>query len=287
MPDVPDEPPDENEPYTGVGSLQYALIHDLQALLADKNPAVTMPLFTLQDHATPVYTRNVNNWASAHVQKLTAISPWNSEGSFQRAGTLISPRHVLFATHYYPSIGSTIRFVAVDNTVVTRNINAIVSITTEEPPSPDLLVALLDSDVPESISFASVLPSGFEARLSSNQQSARIPCAATDQEEKLIVVDLKQVSADKNVSIYCEMQNPVQALRVAFNELLVSGDSGNTAFWFINGDLVLLTVWTGASFGGYGTSVAAFRTEINAAMTTLGGGYQLTEVDLSGFATEP
>lgn len=281
-----------NEPYTGVGSLQYSLIHGFDALLADKDPSTTMPLFTAQDHTTPSYTRNVNNWAAAHVQALTAISPWNSEGDFRKAGILVSPRHVIFATHYYPSIGSTIRFVAADNTVVTRTVDSVAAITDpDSAATPDILVAILDSDVPSSISFASVLPAGFETRLSTNQQTARIPCAFTDQEEKLLVVDVLKVSAETDPdiydSIYCRMQPPASALRQAFNELLVGGDSGNPAFWFINGDLVLLTVWSGAENGGVGTSIAAYRTEINAAMTTLGGGYQLTEVDLSGFATSP
>lgn len=284
---MPEEPPAITEPYTGVGSLQYELIHGLESLIANKSPSATMPIYSIQDHTTPSYTRNVNNWASEHVQELTAISPWNSEGGFQRAGTLISPRHVIFATHYYPSIGSTIRFVAADNTVVTRTVGNFVAISNPNgTPTPDLLVAILDSDVPSSISFASVLPAGFSDRLSTNQQTARVPCLATDQEEKLMVVDVKQVSANKAVSIYCEMQNPTDPLRVEFNEGLVGGDSGNPAFWIINGKLVILTVWTGASFGGYGTSVAAFRDEVNAAMTTLGGGYQLTPVDLSPYPDE-
>lgn len=36
---------------------------------------------------------------------------------------------------------------------------------------------------------------------------------------------------------------------------------------------------------GTGTSVAAFRNEINTAMTSLGGGYTLTDADLSAFTS--
>jgi hypothetical protein len=278
---MPDEPPDEDEPYTGVGSLQYALIHDTDALLAEQYPSVTMPLYTTQDHTTPVYVRNGNNWAAEHVQALTAISPWNSEGVFQKAGTLISPRHAIFATHYYPSIGSTLRWVAADNSVETRELTGFVTVGT------DLLIGVLDSDLPSSISFAKVLPAGFKSRLSTNLAAARIPVLATDQEEKLIVVDLHSVDHDNAEGESCLMQRPVSALRASFTELLVGGDSGNPAFWIINGDMVMLTVWRSSSGGGYGISIPAYTAEINAAMTTLGGGYQLTEADLSGFATEP
>ena len=37
------------------------------------------------------------------------------------------------------------------------------------------------------------------------------------------------------------------------------------------------------TIAGVATSVAAFRDDINAAMTSLGGGYQLTTMDLSSF----
>lgn len=275
---MPEVTPDPEEPYTGVGSLQYALINGTDALLAEQYPSVTMPLYTTQDHITPIYARNPDNWAAVHVQALTAISPWNSEHSFQRAGVLISPRHALFATHYYPSIGSTLRWIAADNTVVTRELTSFVTV------GPDLLIGLLDSDVPSSISFAKVLPAGFKSRLSTNIAAARIPVLATDQEEKLMVVDLHTVDHDNSEGVVCAMQIPVSALRSSFSELLVGGDSGNPVFWIINGELVILTVWNSAHNGGLGVSVPAFSAEINAAMTTLGGGYQLTEVDLSGFS---
>ena len=53
------------------------------------------------------------------------------------------------------------------------------------------------------------------------------------------------------------------------------------------GTPVLLTVWSALDFNGCGTSVAAFKADINQLMDELGGGYQLTEVDLSGFAPLP
>jgi len=50
----------------------------------------------------------------------------------------------------------------------------------------------------------------------------------------------------------------------------------------INGELVL----QGAqSTTRSNSNIAGAITEINAAMTALGGGYQLTTVDLSGFTT--
>lgn len=49
----------------------------------------------------------------------------------------------------------------------------------------------------------------------------------------------------------------------------------------VDGELVLLTV---ATHSGGGTEIQAFTDDINTMMTTLGGGYQLTEIDLSKYA---
>ena len=49
---------------------------------------------------------------------------------------------------------------------------------------------------------------------------------------------------------------------------------------------VLLTVWT-RPLAGSGTSVTAFKADINQLMSGLGGGYQLTEVDLSSYTPLP
>lgn len=59
----------------------------------------------------------------------------------------------------------------------------------------------------------------------------------------------------------------------------VGGDSGNPAFLIIRNKPVLLSVWTSGG-AGTGSFVNAWRSDINAAMTTLGGGYQLTSVSL-------
>jgi len=265
------------------GTLKHELITGLDALLADSLPSAEMPIYSAQDHTGGVYTRNTSNWAYSKVQAMTAISPWNSDSVFQKAGILVSPRHVLFATHYRPADGSTIRFVQADNTVVTRTLSGVIELPTTGAYYPDITIAKLDSDVPAGISFAKVLPSGFQTKLPASLQPERIPCAATDQEEKLLVVDVAYIPHENVITEYCAMQFPTSAIRQGFNEGLVGGDSGNPAFWFIGSDLVLLTMWTGAQNGGYGTSVAAFRSAINDAMATLGGGYQLTTIDLSTF----
>jgi hypothetical protein len=52
----------------------------------------------------------------------------------------------------------------------------------------------------------------------------------------------------------------------------------------VNGQLVVLTCWTFGG-GGSGTSVVDQRAAVDALMTSLGGGYTTTAVDLSGFTS--
>ena len=77
---------------------------------------------------------------------------------------------------------------------------------------------------------------------------------------------------------------PVDSFRQGFYEDLVPGDSGNPVFLVISGMPVLLTVWTGPGAGN-GTSIVALKDDINSIMIELGGGYQLTPINLSGFTT--
>ena len=85
-----------------------------------------------------------------------------------------------------------------------------------------------------------------------------------------------------SLSTTCSLLNPSNATRLSYYENMITGDSGNPVFLIINGQLVIITVITYGGAGS-GTSVAFHKDAINTMMATLGGGYSLTEVSLSGF----
>ncbi len=148
---------------------------------------------------------------------------------------------------------------------------------------PDLTVGLLDSDVPTNrISFARVLPDNYADYIRTGE---RLPAIRLDQEEKALVGDVWRVTSQSGKA-FTSCAVPVDATRFAFYERIVLYDSGNPCFLWINGQPVLLTVWTRGGPGS-GTSVTAFKNDINQLMSDLGGGYQLTEIDLSGFIPLP
>jgi len=249
--------------------------------IAGKDPADAMHIFDTMDHSQQQYVRNTACWAS--VYDLTPISPWNSGSANRKAGTLISPRHIIFAEHFQIPTGATVRFITADNQVVDRTMTAKQSVgpsNSSDNFDTDLAVGVLDSDVPGSIGFVRVLPSSFLDRF--GRLDIGVPCLALDQEEKALVTSFVSVSSGfANFSRVAD-EEANQAKRLEFYEDKISGDSGNPAFLIIGGELVIVTTWT---FGGSGAgpNIAENLTEIDTVMGNLGGGYTTTPVDLSGF----
>lgn len=268
------------------GLIQYvdgSLAKDCSDAIDDRisglSASTTINLFSTQDHVDSNYVRNASFWASD--VDLTCISPWNSGGGNKRAGTLISPRHIIFAEHYQLNVGNTVRFVKSDNTVVDRVLTAKQSVgpsNASDGYATDLTVGLLDSDVPAGISYAPVLPSGYSAYLPSLSADYALPALCLDQDEKGLVTDLYLLSTSASLKVSTDDK------RLEYYEPKISGDSGNPVFLIINDELVLVTCLT---FGGAGagSNIANLHSEINSAMTSLGGGYTLTTIDLSGFAS--
>lgn len=256
-------------------SLSYSASSGVDTRIAGKSSSTAKNIFTTQNHGSSIYVRNSGCWA--YDLDLTPISPWNSTGANTRAGTLISPRHIIFAAHYQINNGSIIRFVTTDNTVVERTMINKVSLS--QTLYPDITIGVLDSDVPNTIGYVKVLPSNWSSYLPNVGAIYRIPALALDYEEKALVTELGVVNGGTLI-----FYTPTNAQRLSFFETIIVGDSGNPVFLIINGQLVLLTVWTWGGSGG-GTFVTYFKNDINSAMSSLGGGYTLTEVDLSGFTS--
>lgn len=308
---VPPPPPTN---IFAIGSAPYAA-----ATAIDTNltlPAV-MAIYSTMNHSATNYTRNSSCWA--HAFDLTCVPAYNSYEQIsisnccanpsynccvpvvptKRAGTLISPRHIIFANHYWIANGSTLRFVAMDNTVVSRVLSNSIQVSTPirsidalghtntSSKSTDLQVGLLDSDVPTNlITFARVLPANYTnyfPNLSNRTAPAAIPALCLDQNANAEVVDVSCIftsSAEIGEIVFSHPQDATE--QQFYGDGRKVGDSGQPVFLVINGQLVIVTVWSSAFAGGAGNFIYD-ADSINAAMTTLGGGYKLTPIDLSGF----
>ena len=166
-----------------------------------------------------------------------------------------------------------------DGTVVTGTVSAKAKPQTVSAYYPDFEIGLLSADIGSGISHARVLPSNWRSKFPSLSYKSPIPVCVTDQDENALVADWFS-----DGSQYINCQTPASATRISYFENLITGDSGHPCFLLLNGvqSPVLLTVWTYGGAGS-GTSIAMNRDTINSLMSQLGGGYQLTEADLSGF----
>jgi hypothetical protein len=272
------------------GSARKALSDPMNAALSGANPATQQLIYTSQNHATAAYVRNTTFFLhGTHAEALTCASPWNSRQNKKRAGTAITARHAVLANHYPLIAGDTMRWVASDNTVLTRTVVQVGRINYNGIGT-DALMVLLDSDLPTSITPCKLFPDGFELYLpagASTDAASALPLLALDFSENGIVLDLisESVVATSPTVIFGA---PEMSERIAFYDPLIAGDSGNPIFTAWGSELWLLSTFFGASSGPF---YGALVSELNAMITTLDTlqgditGHTVTVGDLSSYTT--
>lgn len=245
------------------GSLGKAILDEATARLGQGS----LPLLTLRNDTTSTYVRNAGCWINAD---------WTGRPVFPQyfPGALISPRHLCMANHAHPSVGSTIRFLTSDNTVVSRTIANGLGIANS-----DIWIGVLNEDVPETIAHYSVLP----ADLTDYIRNYQCPAIVTDGEGNALA---SRWSAYNLIDPYTAAFLKVYTSGdfAPYSQQIVGGDSGSPVFILLDGNLVLLGChYTSAGDDASFNPISGYITAINAAMTTLGGGYQLSIVDLSEY----
>lgn len=239
--------------------------------IAGKNPVYSKNVVSVTFGST---VRNKDFWGSNI--DLTCACVYNSAGF--GFGTLISPRHVVFADHNKPPIGTVLYFTKNDNTYITRTLSSYSLVA-----SSDIGVGLLDSDVPSGISFAKILPQDWADYLKDSSGSFydyalyQIPIFGIDQSQDSYVKRWWDYSTTTGLVV---LDTPTDGDQLSFNKTLVSGDSGGPNFIILNGTVVLLGCnYTSTTL----PFLTYYKTQINSAMTSLGGGYQLTEYSLASY----
>ncbi|MDO8486260.1 MAG: fibronectin type III domain-containing protein [Candidatus Staskawiczbacteria bacterium] len=257
--------------------ISYQIDNRIAGLTADSS---TKNLFTTRGDATSPWVRNSSVWTERgdKALDLTGASPWVSYGNYAKGGTLISPRHIVFANHASIINGATIIFVDKNNNIITRTLQ-----NQQRVGSSDIEIGVLDSDVPSSIAYYPVIAYDEMLQyLSSTNNSSwltftpRIPTLVLDQEDHAIIQETPAASP-----LFTYFASPqAGTARMGFWESFVSGDSGNPGFFTINNKLALIiTLYS----NGSGYNCGSYISELNQAMTNLGGGYQVKRVDLSNF----
>lgn len=113
------------QPYYGSGDLATHMQKEIDDRIANTLAGVTTKqLWYTRGSDTTKWEQNPNVfiYSGTRAINLSGQSPWNSLGKYARSGTLISPRHIIFARHFPFSASTTITFIASDNSVVSRKI---------------------------------------------------------------------------------------------------------------------------------------------------------------------
>lgn len=248
--------------------------------------SAAMDMFSLEGDQTAAlsgvstaWTRNTPVWSDVGTNvDWTGVSPWHqpyisSNTRYQMAGTLISPRHVILANHYRMPVDSTLLFVTNTNELVYRTLSNVATIS-----GTDIIVGLLDSDVPDSVTYYPLIDESILESLVKKFEPTSaydIPMVVFDQEKKAIVHSLTGI--DSSIIMHTPYTTGDKG---TVSETIVSGDSGQPGFIVVDGRPILLFAHYSASFG---PNLGNYISQINSAMTTLGGGYQVTEYDPTCF----
>lgn len=222
------------------------------------------------------FIRNTSFWGKS-IKGLTSISAWNSRDNNKRAGVAITKRHVLFAEHsgFHLSAGDTIYFVTDDNTVISRTISAEVDHPSSGYSAGDFNIAVLNSDLPDTIEIAKVFASDATNYMDFNKPFLALQL---DQEEKGLIKDFIKIGSTGNAEFASATGY------TDWYEAAISGDSGNPSFVIIDNEAILLSVVTNAG-GGSGTFIGASEIgELNTMIATVDAaasistGYTLTQL---------
>lgn len=195
----------------------------------------------------------------------SCASPWNDSCGSQRAGTLISKRHVIFAKHFPLWKGVRIVFVDSEGEVCPCHVAA-----TKALEKCDIMIGLLDYEVTPNIHPAKILPEGYAKHIGDGKG---LPIVTFNQHEQMFLSQVGGISSNgvENVAV-------TNVSWKALGGKIISGDSGNPAFLLIGREPILLYCLLSGGVG-HGPSVFRFRKEIQRAMDELCPGYKLEAFD--------
>jgi len=268
------------------GSFAKHCSEQIQDRLAIADSSTGKKLLTTYNLTTDTYVRNAASWlAGVDVTSIPVATKPAPRANFWRyqGGLAIAKDCIAYCNHWggptgYPADGrlkgGQVKYLGSDGTVVVRDIVDDSRIGTT-----DLVVAKLDADLPETVGIAKVLPSNWVDYLPVNDWMVPAFGIVQISPSANKLASPRMLRRRSGLSMFSP---DVPGDLADWYENAVLYDSGHPAFLLVNDELVWLTVWTTGGAGG-GSSVVQNIDAINAAMTAMGSGYQLTTADLSGF----
>lgn len=232
----------------------------------------------------PVYIRNTSCWAKDI--DTSPISIWNNGGGYPEpehaggtggTGILITRKHIILAAHFRMKIGSKLIFVDMNNNTYVRTLVNVQQILSDvfDPwlqqfTATDILIGVLDSDLPNSVSNIKILDPNIANKLKIELTTKRIPVFLMNAERKAFVGEL--ISTGSSLQISNNPTNPSKRrefypFNSNFGYALNFGDSANTCSIIYNNKLVHVFHFM---FPNLGPEAYPYINKINQAINSLG-----------------
>lgn len=275
------------------GSFAKAVTDFIDGLIASKTAdASTLNIWNPYNNTTESYAQNTSCFGAAG--DMTAFCPKTSRGGSAADHNIVNPTLFVQDTatgvaHLAEFVGGIMVFVDEDNNVFHRTVTNRGNLLINGYSNPDVNLCLLDSPLPSQFKPVKILPANYLNYLPNldvpygTEDLCRMPVLNTDQYKTLQVSDLCGFVTTPAGQHYAFTRKPLDAKRIEFYRLAISGDSGSPC-WIpmpTGNDKALLFCYTFTNAGviHYGN----FKTEINAGLLSLGSAYQVQEVDLTPY----
>lgn len=235
--------------------------------IVGKTASSALPIFSNYPLCETNLVRNADCWL--YGIDLSCSSPWNnmSNGGCRKTGTLISPRHIIYAYHYTMQNNRQLYFVGTNGIVYANTM-----VSCQRVGSTDICIGLLANETTNVCTVAKILPENYVNYLPSVKM---LPVFSLDQEEKATVHEMTDLGSSATFSA------PMAGTqRHDFYEQIVNYDSSNPSFILLGEQPILLCTFAGADNG---PSPVHNKDAIQSTMDALAPGYSLQEVDLSRF----
>lgn len=250
------------------------------------------------DPINPIYIRNINCWAKDI--DTSPISIWNNGGGYPvpehaggsgGTGLLITRKHLIFAEHFHVKPGKKLIFVDMNNNVYIRTLLNVQHVLVYDPwlganVGTDILVGVLDSDLPNSVSNIKILDPNIATRLTSELVAKRMAVFLMNVERKVFVGEL--ITNGGFLQISNNPTNPSKRrefypYNTTFGYAMNFGDSANTCSIVYKNKLVHVFHFR---YPNSGPLAYLYVNKINEAINSLGNpdNYALQIEDFKDYA---
>jgi transcriptional regulator of met regulon len=240
------------------GSLR-ALVNTSLLARADMTN-LSQTIYQADAYATTNFIRNANCWVSGI--DFTCASPWNSAGKNYYAGTLVTPRHILYAAHFVAPTGTAFRWIDSTNGIHDR------VLLKNKGLHDDIALGLLSSELPAGIEPAKLMQPSDIGCFRGHADMPNDPgfrLVVFDLSERAYIANCRIDNAGSSFSVHEDIR---QEPGVFGREKAIGGDSGNPIFLVVGTNTILFSTQSSANAG---PGLANHFDEIVAGIAEMGG----------------